>query len=233
MSPLATKYNRKLCKYQVEPLQRFSWAETRQSWMSHTAQRSTLFILASWHHCMVITFYLICFWTLKSDFFLESSSDPTVYVSWHTKSVQPAEAWKDEPLWSRLYLLRSSSLIFTLKTVRESRSNCAMLSGAIFCLHDPNRGILSTAWHDHWAKALAGIMNRPPRWQKLPYKGYLIPQQQHSARIHALDAPIPPRINTLISLISLTSIFFCIKTKWFHILYSRTSHLGFRDQFMY
>lgn len=199
MSPLATKYNRKLCKYQVEPLQRFSWAETQQSWMSHTAQRSTLFILASWRHCMVITFYLICFLDIKVRlfFFLESSSDPQ--FMWAGTQSQCNQQRKRMNHYDQGFIYCYPVHWFSHRR-RWEKAGLTVLSGAIFFLHDPHRGILSTAWHYHWAKALAGIMNRPLRWQRLPYKGY---QQQHSARIHALDAPILPRINTLISLILL------------------------------
>lgn len=127
MFPLATKYNRKLCKYQVELLQRFSWAETRQSWMSHTAHRSTLFILASWRHCMVITFYLICFLDIKVRLFLGggSLSDPQfMWPGTRSRCNQQCKKKKDEPLWSRLYQLLSIVLIFT--SARKSRFNCGI-----------------------------------------------------------------------------------------------------------
>lgn len=190
MSPLATKYNRKLCKYQVEPLQRFSWAETRQSWMSHTAHRSTLFILASWRHCMVITFYLICFLDIKVWlFFWKGSSDPQ--FMWPGKQNQCDTG--------RTILVVALSIVSQYTDFQWEKAGLTVQSGAIFCLHDPHRGILSTAWRYHWAKALAGIMNRPLRWQRLPYKGYLISQQQHS--VGCVHSEL--RINTLISLVCL------------------------------
>lgn len=103
------------------------------------------------------------------------------------------------------------------------KAGLTVLSGAIFCLHAPHRGILSTAWRYHWAKALAGIMNRPLRWQRLPYKGYLISQQQHSARIDALlrfYSAWKKQINiTKIAHSPMTSIFLRIKTKFLWVTF--------------
>lgn len=151
MSPLATKYNRKLCKYQVEPLQRFSWAETRQSWMSHTAHRSTLFILASWRHCMVITFYLICFLDIKVRGFFWKVQ---VTCSVCELAVNTTSTVERMSHYGQGFIYCYPVHWFSHQW---EKAGLTVLSGAIFCLHNPHRGILATAWGYHWAKALAGI----------------------------------------------------------------------------